>query len=43
MTVEHAERANCLYVDKNIANRIKTIFGVCVFDCQQNYQKLLYR
>ena len=25
MTVEQAERANCLFVDKNIANRIKAI------------------
>ena len=23
MTVEHAKRANCLFVDKNIANKIR--------------------
>ena len=39
MTVEPTKGANCFSVDKDIANRIKAIFGVLVFDCQQNYQK----
>ena len=28
VTVEQAKRVNCLFVDKNIANNIKAIFGV---------------
>ena len=39
MTVEQAKRANCLFVDKNMANKVKSIFKDWVFDCQQNYQK----
>ena len=39
VAVEQAKRANYLFVDKNIENKIKAIFGVWVFDCQQSYQK----